>query len=251
MRKALGLLILLGLVIGLFFLAGRLRGLHFTVSGQPGDLLYAAAFAEGSDGWSTYDDGRLSALAENGSLLVRANQASSAAFSAGPFWFEDVTIQTAARAIEGPLDNGFGLMVALQTQENQRPDDDAYLLFLISSDGYYAVRQRLNGAEQVLSTWIPSAAIQTGLGVDNDLTVTLADGLASFSVNGQPLAFCVPNQPDGVSTYYLDQCVDGHMLDALPVAGAGPGQVGVVALTTASGGPGVAVRFGGVSVLAP
>lgn len=251
MRKALGFLALLGLLIGLLFVANRLRGLHFTVTGQPGDLLYAAAFAGEPDGWSTYDDGRLSAIVEDGGLVVRANQASSAAFSAGPFWFEDATLQAVAAAVEGPLDNGFGLMVALNTQDNQRPDDDAYLLFLISSDGYYAVRQRLNGAEQVLSTWIPSAAIQTGLGVENDLSVTLTDGRAAFSVNGQPLAFCVPNQPDGESTYYLDQCVDGQMLDTLPVADAGPGQVGVVALTTASGGPGVAVRFDGVTVLAP
>jgi len=239
------------MVIGLLVLANRLRGSHFVVTGQPGELLYAAAFADGADGWNTYDDGRLSAAANDGALVVRANQPSSAAFSAGPYWFENVSLQATAQAIEGPLDNGFGLMVALQTQDNQRPDDDAYLLFLISSDGYYSARQRLNGTEKVLSTWIPSAAVQTGLGVENHLSVTLADGQAAFSVNGQPLAFCVPDEPDGESTYYLDECVGGQMLNVLPVASAGPGQVGVVALATASGGPGVAVQFDNVVIVAP
>lgn len=251
MRKAGVLLILLGMAAGLVWLAGRVRGLHYTVEGEPGALLYAAAFAEGSDGWSAYDDGRLAAQAADGALTIRVNQPSSAAFSAGPFHFGDIVYTATAHASEGPLDNGFGLMAALQTQDNQRPEDDAYLVFLISSDGYYSVRQRLNGAETVLSTWIPSPAVQTGLGADNELSVKLADGQAWFTVNGQPLAFCVPDQPDGESTYYLDQCVDGQMLDSLPVGAAGAGQVGVVALATASGGPGVAVHFDNVTVFAP
>lgn len=251
MRKAAVPLFLLVLVIGLVWLAGRVRGLHFVVTGEPGALLYAAAFADGADGWSTYDDGRLAAQAAEGALTIRVNQPASAAFSAGPFHFGNLVYSATARAIEGPLDNGFGLMVSLQTQDNQRPDDDAYLLFLVSSDGYYSVRQRLNGVEKTLSTWIPSAAIQTGLAADNALSVKLDDGGAWFTVNGQALAFCVPDQPDGESTYYLDQCVDGQMLDALPVGEAGAGQVGVVALTTPSGGAGVAVEFDGVTVFAP
>ena len=251
MRKALIVLAALALIAGLLLVANRLRDLHFVVTGPPGDLLYVAAFADGPDGWTTYDDGRLSAGAADGGLVVRVNQPSAAAFSAGPFRFGDATVSARARAIEGPIDNGFGLMVALQTQDNNRLEDDAYLLFLISSDGYYSVRQRLDGAERELSTWIPSAAVASGLNADNELQVTLADGAARFSVNGQPLAFCVPNQPGGASTYYLETCVDGQMLDALPVAEAGAGQAGVVALSTASGGPGVAVQFDNVVVVAP
>ncbi|MFN8380044.1 MAG: hypothetical protein U0452_15375 [Anaerolineae bacterium] len=251
MRKAWEILILLGLVIGLTWLAGRVRGLHYTVEGEPGALLYTAAFADGVDDWSTYDDGRLAAQASDGGLTIRVNQPASAAFSAGPFHFGDLAYSATARAIEGPIDNGFGLMAALQTQDNQRPEDDTYLVFLISSDGYYSVRQRLNETEKVLSTWIPSPAIQTGLGTENTLSVQLADGQAWFTVNGQPLSFCVPDQPDGQSTYYLDACVDGQMLESLPVADTVAGQVGVVALATASGGAGVTVQFDDVTVFAP
>ena len=251
MRKALGLLLLLGLVIGLLFVASRLRGLHFTVTGQPGELLYAAAFADSADGWTTYDDGRLMAAAADGALVVRVNQPTSAAFSAGPFWFADTAFSATARALEGPLDNGFGLMVGLQTQDNTRLEDDAYLLFLISSDGYYALRQRQNGAERELSTWIPSAAIRQGMNEDNAIAVTVSGGQARFTVNGEALPFCVPNQPGGASTYYLDTCVDGQMLDALPVGEVGSGPIGVVALATATGGEGVAVQFDDVLVFAP
>jgi hypothetical protein len=245
------LLLLLAVLVGLLFVANRLRGLHFVVTGRPGEVLYTAAFATGADGWTTYDDGRLSAGAVDGGLLVRVNQPSAAAFSVGRFRFGDVLVNATARAVEGPIDNGFGLMVALQTQDNNRLEDDAYLLFLISSDGYYSVRQRQNGVERELSTWIPSSAVATGLDAANALQVALANGEARFIVNEQPLPFCVPNQPDGASTYYLDTCVDGQMRDALPVNGVGAGQVGVVALSTASGGPGVGVRFEDVVVLAP
>lgn len=252
MRKAGSLLLMLALLIGLIWLAGRAAGLHYIVSGEPGSVLYTAAFAEGGDGWSQYDDGRLSAQVADGALTIRVDQPNSAAFSAAPWHFAAAAFSVTARAIEGPVDNGFGLVVGLQTRDNSRLDDDAYLLFLISSDGYYSARQREAGAEErILSTWIPSAAIRLGLGQDNLLRADVADGVARFTVNGEPLQFCIPNAATGVSTYYLDACLDGTMVGALPVPGVGAGQLGVLALATATGGPGVAVQFRNALVLAP
>lgn len=251
MRNAILVLALLGLTVVLVWVSRSISGLHYTIDGEPGDLLYAAAFSAGSDGWSAYDDGRLAAQAADGRLLLRVNQAGSAAFSTAPFHFTDVVLNATSRAVEGPVDNGFGLIVGLQTQDNTRPDDDTYLLFLISSDGYYSARQRTGGAERELSTWIPSPAVRPGLGQDNQLEVTLSGSVARFAVNGEALAFCLPDEPGGTSTYYLDTCVDGTMADALPVTGAEVGRVGVVALATMTGGTGVTVQFDDVVVTAP
>ncbi len=251
MRKAGSLLLMVAVMAGLLWLTGRAAGLHYTVRGEPGSVLYTAAFSEGSDGWSQYDDGRLSAQAQGGKLVVRANQPDSAAFSTAPHHFDAASFSVTARAIEGPIDNGFGLIVGLQTQDNTRLDDDTYLLFLISSDGYYSARQRENGSERTLSTWIPSPGIRLGLGQDNLLRADISGGQARFTVNGEALLFCKPNAPDGISTYYLDSCLDGAMVESLPVPGSGAGQFGVVALTTATGGPGVAVQFDNALVVAP
>ncbi len=251
MRTALFGLALLGLTILLVWVSRSISGLHYMVTGAPGDLLYAAAFSEGSDGWSVYDDGRLAAEAGDGHLRLRVNQAASAAFSTAPFHFTDVSFQATARAVEGPVDNGFGLIVGLQTQENTRPDDDTYLLFLISSDGYYSARQRAGGAERELSTWIPSEAVRPGPGQQNALEVIVTGGAAQFVVNGEMLLFCLPDAPGGTSTYYLDTCVDGTMTDSLPVTGVAAGRLGVVALATVTGGTGVAVEFDDVVVTAP
>ena len=248
MRRWLPLLLLAVLAVGLFVVSGRLRALHYVPSSASGELVYAAAFSDESDDWSIYDDGRLSARVADGALVVQTDQSSGAAYSAGPFQFGDVIVQARAQASDGPIDNGFGLMVGLRTQDNTRPDDDTYLLFLISSDGYYSVRQRTGGAEQDLSAWIPSSAIQTGLGAANELEVTVSDDQALFTVNGQPLQFCVPNAPGGMSTFYQDDCVDGAMLDALAIGGVATGQIGVVALATATGGPGVTVQFDDILV---
>lgn len=251
-RKAGSLLLMLAVLIGLIWLAGRAAGLHYTVRGERGAVLYTAVFAGGDDGWSQYDDGRLSAQVAEGALTIRVKQSNSAAFSVAPWHFAEAAFSVMARAIEGPVDNGFGLVVGLQTQDNSRLDDDTYLLFLISSDGYYSARQREPGSEErILSTWIPSSAIRLGLGQDNALRADIADGAARFTVNDEPLQFCIPDAPDGVSTYYLDSCLDGTMVDVLPVPGVGAGQLGVLALATATGGPGVAVQFRDALVIAP
>ncbi len=251
MRKLGALVLMFGVLAGVLWLANRAAGLHYTVRGESGDLLYAAAFADSSDRWSAYDDGRLSAQTTDGALVLRVNQPDSAAFSTAPYHFGDASFSVTARAIEGPVDNGFGLITGLQTQDNTRLDDDSYLLLLISSDGYYSARLRENGSERTLSTWIPSSAIALGLGQDNLLRADISGGQARFTVNDQALQFCIPNAPDGVSTYYLDTCLDGTMVDALPMPGSGTGQLGVVALATATGGPGVAVQFDNALVYAP
>jgi hypothetical protein len=250
-RKGLSLLLMAGALAAILWLTNRTAGLHYVVRGEPGTVLYTAAFTSGSDGWSQFDDGRLSAQAGDGALVLRVNQPDSAAFSTAPYHFADALFSVTASAIDGPIDNGFGLIVGLRTGDNTRLEDDSYLLFLISSDGYYSARKREQGSETTLSTWIASPAIRLGLGQDNHLRAELVGGEARFTVNGEPMQFCVPNAPDGVSTYYLDECLDGTMVDALPMPGAGEGQLGVVALTTATGGPGVTVRFENAVVIAP
>lgn len=86
-------------------------------------------------------------------------------------------------ALEGPLDNGYGLMLFTDTEL-----DDFYR-FQISSDGYVLITYCEDGCESstplVDDGWFPSDTIEQGLGEWNELSVTAVDGVMEFYVNGE------------------------------------------------------------------
>jgi hypothetical protein len=98
--------------------------------------------------------------------------------------FEDGIYQVEATQVEGPLDNGFGMLLRVDDKQ-----DDFYL-FEISGDGYVWIGRYLDGGDQeaqplVGDGWIESAAVYRGLDVTNRLRVRAESGNLIFSVNGQ------------------------------------------------------------------
>ncbi len=84
-------------------------------------------------------------------------------------------------ALEGPLDNGYGLMVFTDMEL------DNFYRFQISSDGYARMDYCEDGCERVTSLtedgWFPSDAINLGLGELNELNVDAVDGEFFFYIN--------------------------------------------------------------------
>ncbi len=239
--------LLILLLAGMLMLFNAARGWTVVLSGPPGTLLYAATFDAPDDAWDLYT-GRLEAQIAGGVLRIDSEVPVSGPYSYAQPHFADFDFSIQATAVGGPLNNGFGVIVRLQNQGNRSTADDSYYLFLISSDGYYQVRRVLNGSEKVLSTWIESSVIQTNLGVTNTLRVVARGSQFQFFVNGQAVAFCVPNNPENESTYYLDTCVDGQMLTTLVDDSISSGQLGAVIVTL--GEPqAVTVEFDNVVVL--
>jgi hypothetical protein len=213
---------------------------HYVVPSTPGEVLYAATFDDAAADWELYS-GRLSAQVADGALRVTVGEPDSLPFSTAAPYFSDFDLRVKTAAVAGPLDNGYGVIFRAQ-------DSDNYFLFLISSDGYYQVRREVNGAEKILSEWIPSELIHQGLNTANEIRVVAQGDTFQFYVNGTQVELCIPNDPDAVSTY-VDSCVDGQMLPQLVDNSIAEGQIGVIALTFDE--PGVEVDFDNVLVFGP
>ena len=256
MRRLL-VLIVLGLIFAALLALSRSRASwqHYVVSGDAGSLLYAATFDGGADSgfngeWEQYA-GRLSTQIDGGQLRVSIGEAGKGAYSVATPYFGDFDLRVAAQAVDGPIDNGYGVVFRLQNKDNTSFDDDSYYLFLISSDGYYRVTRVLDGSEQILSDWIDSPLIQQGLNAVNQLRVVARGDRFQFYVNDAPVQLCIPDDPDAISTYSGGTCIGGAMVDALTDNAIPDGQIGVTAKATSSGGGDVVAAFDNLLVYAP
>jgi hypothetical protein len=246
----------LGLIVTLvflFWLRGVMSGWHYVLTGDPGSLLYATTFDEFTEDWAQYD-GRLQAQISEGVLRISAATAQSGPFSETYQHFGDFDLSISAKAVEGSLNNAYGVIFRLQDQNNSIPADDSYYLFLISSDGYYQVRRVINGDSKEVSTWIPSEVILQGAGEDapvNRLRVIAQGERFQFLVNDTLLSLCIPNQPEAHSTYndLTGECHDGQMLTTFTDASIANGQIGVVVQTLSE--PNVTVEFDNLVVWMP
>lgn len=142
---------------------------------------YQETFDEPGD-WRVASDSNVSGIIENGvyDFLVLADQLT--------FWttasenFSDGAFQVDATQIDGPIDNGYGMIF--------RVDDagDNFYSFQISGDGYVWIGRYRNGvaenAAMINDWWFPSAAIQQGLDNTNTLRVEAESQNMIFYVNG-------------------------------------------------------------------
>ena len=247
------------------------------LTGAPGTALYAAAFDAYVDEWDLYQ-GQQSASIGDDALELAVASAQTAAWSAARHRFLDFDIRVSARALAGSIDNAFGIIFDLNAKDEtcrlpalilcglgewlpllgaamermlEPAEPAAYHAFLISSDGYYSLRRMQNGAQETLSAWIPSPAINQDLNAENVIRVVARGNELMFFVNGQQLPMCLPNSRDARSTYVGGECVDGALHDRVGRAGSGGGRLGLIAEATQTGGGGVIVQFDNVIVMMP
>jgi len=243
-----------------FYVSGVLRQQaptwRYTLSGEAGELLYAAAFDETfADEWEQAQ-GRESAELIDGALRVSIGVDGDGVFAPALPDFADFDVSVDALPLEGPLDNGFGVLFRLQDPAN-------YYALFISSDGYYKVERVVDGVARDISTWIPSEALRVvddangsftvdaGEAQPNTLRVVARGDTFRFYVNGTPLELCIPNAPDGKSTYVAGACVDGEMRAEWVDESHAAGRIALGAVTTPTGGAGVVVAFDNLLVYAP
>lgn len=242
MIRRLVILLLLGaLLIALYAGEPILAEMHYIVPSVPDRVLYASAFDGYLDEWETYL-GRLEAQIAAGVLRIRVDDTDAGAYSAAYPYFADFDLRVTARAVDGPLNNGYGVIFRLHDRRN-------YYTFLVSSDGYYQVGRVLNGQFRELSTWIPSPLVRQGIGEANALRVVARGDRMRFYVNDQRVALCIPNNPAAQSTYLMETCIDGTMQDVLVDASIPNGRIGVTAQTIVGAEAGVVAEFDDLIVL--
>ncbi len=132
--------------------------------------------------WSVGDDTYTEGQVIDGvyDLLIKGDDVSR--WAAAGKNYSDGIYEVEAVQIDGPLDNGYGMLL--------RADTDAgnFYLFKISGDGYVWIGRYKNEAEEqaiVGSHWFESAAVKQGLNQTNVLRVEAESGNLIFSVNGQ------------------------------------------------------------------
>ena len=160
MRNLAILLILVAILFGLTAFSNLSAAWHYTVPAEPDKLLYVATFDDWLDEWESYE-GRLSARIENSSLRIGVDTTKSAPFSTAAPYFGDFDMRVQARAVGGPVNNGYGVVFRVQRDKNDSPF--SYYFFLVSSDGYYQVQRVVDGEQKLLSDWIPSSLVNQGL----------------------------------------------------------------------------------------
>lgn len=209
-------------------------------------VLYATTFdaATYGDDWSVQDRrGGVTTIADGVLTLTfdSNTQRRELLRSVNVYPYGDFDLRVTASATAGPLDNSYGVVF-------RQLDESTYYLFYISSDGYYSVWRETPNGRIALSTWIPSDAIVQGAdgSTENRLRVMAQGDTFRFEVNDTPLQLCIPNNPDGESTYTVE-CVDGTMQDTLTDDTIPYGQLGVAVETLRDGE--LAAQFDDVVVL--
>ena len=246
--------------------------------GAAGDLLFAAAFDGFLDDWSLYKGGQYAAI-EADELELGVADAGTATWSTAQHTFGDFDMTLTASAIDGPIDNGFGIVFRLKDgrgdgcdlsavilcgiadmlplagaairQSTGAGNAESYYAFLISSDGFYSLYHADGGDIRLRSAWIPSRHVRQGLGAANVIRV-IGDGANfRFYINGAQVELCLPDDPNDKSAYYAGECLDGAMQAAFVDDSLATGALGVMAMSTTSGGGGVVARFDDVLVFQP
>lgn len=133
----------------------------------------------------------------------------------GLFWstagerFDDGVYEVEATALEGPLDNGFGLMFRVDE------DSESFYEFKVSSDGYVYVGRCADGCDEAVTLiqdgWFASPLVEQGLNVTNVLRV---------EANGPEMVFFVNDQEVGrVTDDTLDKGDIGILVETFSQGG--------------------------------
>lgn len=145
-----------------------------------------ALFSDEFDGavdcdWQLYSGRGVSEVIENGVLRIETNQPGLIGWTLAGQEVDDVIITTRAYQVEGPDDNAFGIICRYQNPDN-------YYVFLISSDGHYAIGKFRSGSDGIEyltgeGLYTPSDVINTGQAT-NDIQASCVGNQLSLSVNG-------------------------------------------------------------------
>lgn len=150
-----------------------------------GGTLFTDEFEGETDcGWAQYSRNGASSSISEGVLTLTASQPGQIWWTNPGRSFDDVIISAEVEHVGGPQDNAYGLICRYQSSEN-------FYVFLISSDGYYAIGKYQSGNEQVEyltgeGEYLEAEAINQGQG-RNSLRASCIGNELTLTVNGELL----------------------------------------------------------------
>lgn len=150
-----------------------------------GGTLFNDNFAAERDcGWALYNRSGAEAVIEEETLQLTTSQPGQLWWTNPGRTFDNLIVTAEATPLEGPVDNAYGLICRYQSAEN-------FYVFLISSDGYYAIGKYQSGNTQITylneeGQYTASDAINQGT-AQNQLRISCIGDELSLAVNGQHL----------------------------------------------------------------
>lgn len=132
--------------------------------------------------WSTGEDAYSDGQIVDGVYDFTVTESDISRWASAGREFGDGVYTVEAKVLDGPLDNGFGMIFRAD------PEVGDFYLFKISADGYVWIGRYKAGLEDatiVGDHWFESAAVQQGLNVTNILQARAEAGNLIFFVNGQ------------------------------------------------------------------
>lgn len=186
------------LLVGVMLVAGCRAG---GASGLPFNETF-----DNAGSWSTGEDAYSTGVVVDGVYDFTVHENDVSRWAAAGKNFSDGIFEVEATAVEGPLDNGFGLLFRAD------PENGDFYLFKISADGYVWIGRYQDGAEDapiIGDHWFESPAVLQGLNVTNKLSVQAEAGNMIFYVNDQEVGRVTDNTFAGGDVGLLVQTLGG------------------------------------------
>ncbi|MCS6773271.1 MAG: hypothetical protein NZ693_04065, partial [Thermoflexales bacterium] len=140
-------------------------------------LPYTDEFDDPSSGWETLSDLSAEVRYDRSALRILVKQENLAQWSFAGKQFADGVLEVEARALGGPLDNGFGVIFRAEDAKN-------FYHFAISSDGYWRAGIVKEGEWTYWNDWQPHPAVKSGA-ERNQLRVVMQSARFDLYINGQ------------------------------------------------------------------
>ena len=149
---------------------------------QSGQALYHDDFSDPTDGWAVGSDEIGSLEYSQGAYRVLVKSAGYDLWAVSRQTYGDVQVEVDTARLAGTSDNRFGLICRYQDVSN-------FYVFIISSDGYYAIALIRNGTSSLLGQEMMAynAAIIHGDGPNHIRFDCIGNALTGY-VNGQQVA---------------------------------------------------------------
>jgi hypothetical protein len=141
---------------------------------------YSETFDEPGS-WTVGDDATATGTIQNGLYEMSIEQSGDIFWVTAGRNFADGTYEVAATPVEGTIDNGYGMVFRVDSEEN------SFYFFKVSSDGYVQIGRCIDSCTDVIflvdRDWFASDAVRQGLNVTNVLKVEANGSDMIFYVN--------------------------------------------------------------------
>ena len=185
-------------------LGGSLRPTATTaprVSAPASVPTFEETFDDNAQEWSVWKDEQGEKGVEDGVYYITVDEIEWASWGTSDgLTFTDGTVEVEAQAVDGPDDNGYGLVFRFQ-------DNDNFYYFEVSSDGFYSIGKMVADEWESLAGWTESDVIRLGRRT-NALRIVCSGSQMTFFVNGRQIEELVDDDFEAGSVGFIAEARD-------------------------------------------